>query len=435
MPRKQRFRITIRSAYPHYAGIASETRVAYVGHVMQITTPRRDRSPLVIIFLVVFVDLVGFGIVIPILPYYAKAYGASATALGFLMTTYSAMQFFFAPVWGRLSDRHGRRPVLVTTILGQAASMLVLGFAPSLAWLFVGRTLAGVCGANISTATAYIADVTSEADRARGMGLVGAAFGLGFIFGPAIGGVLSRWGYDVPMFAAAGLAFANALFAVFRLPEPPLPQEVRASHRARRFDREALRESLGDARTRGAILLFGLLTFAGTQMEVVFALFIQARHHYDAQHAGWLLALMGLVMVIVQGALIGPLSRRVGEVRLVILGAVTMSVALLMIGESAHVGPMVGALVLLALGMGVSTPSLSSLASRGARPDRRGATMGVYQSAASLARVVGPPVAGWTYDGLGIQVPFLSAAALALLAALGAMAWRAGAGATALGEV
>lgn len=393
-----------------------------------------SRSPLLIIFLVVFVDLVGFGIVIPILPYYAKAYGASATALGWLMTSYSAMQFFFAPVWGRLSDRHGRRPILVTTILGQAASMMLLGFAPSLAWLFIGRTLAGVCGANISTASAYIADVTSEAQRARGMGLIGAAFGLGFIFGPAIGGVLSRWGYDIPMFAAAGLAFANALFAVFRLPEPPLSPEVRAQHRARRFDREALRESLGDSRTRGAILLFGLFTIAGTQMEVVFALFIQARHGYDAQHAGWLLALMGTVMVLVQGGLIGPLSRRCGEVRLVILGGAAMSMALLTMAESRHLGPLVAALVALALGMGVSSPSLSSLASRGARPERRGATLGIYQSAGSLARVVGPPVAGWTYDALGIQVPFISAAALALLATLGALAWRAGTGAEALGE-
>lgn len=394
----------------------------------------KDRSPLLIIFLVVFVDLVGFGIVIPILPYYAKAYGASATALGWLMTTYSAMQFFFAPVWGRLSDQYGRRPILVMTILGQAAAMLALGLAPSLAWLFLARTLAGVCGANISTATAYIADVTSEQDRAKGMGLIGAAFGLGFIFGPAIGGVLSRWGFGAPMFAAAGLASLNALFALFRLPEPSLSPEIRAQHRARRFDREAVRESLGDQRTRGAILLFLVLTFAATQMEVVFALFIQARHGYDAQHAGWLLALMGTVMVLVQGGLIGGLSRRFGEVRLVVLGAVTMSVALVVMAESRPIGPLIAALALLAFGMGVSSPSLSSLASRGARPDRRGATMGVYQSAGSLARVLGPPVAGWSYDVLGIHTPFLTAAGLTTLAALGALAWRAKAPTQVLGE-
>ncbi len=400
----------------------------------EVAAESKDRSPLLIIFLVVFVDLVGFGIVIPILPYYAKAYGASATALGWLMTTYSAMQFFFAPVWGRLSDQYGRRPILVMTILGQAAAMLVLGLAPSLAWLFLARTLAGICGANISTATAYIADVTSELDRAKGMGLIGAAFGLGFIFGPAIGGVLSHWDFGAPMFAAAGLASLNALFAFFRLPEPSLSPEIRAQHRARRFDREAIRESLGDGRTRGAILLFGILTFAATQMEVVFALFIQARHGYDAQDAGWLLALMGTVMVLVQGGLIGGLSRRFGEVRLVVLGAATMSVALVVMAESQPVGPLIAALALLAFGMGMSSPSLSSLASRGARPDRRGATMGVYQSAGSLARVLGPPVAGWTYDTLGIHTPFLTAAGLTTLAALGALAWRASAPTEALGE-
>ena len=178
------------------------------------------RSPLLVLFVVVFIDLVGFGIVIPILPYYAKAYGASALTLGWLMTSYSLMQFFFAPVWGRLSDRIGRRPVLLGSMAGSVISLLILGWAPSLLWLFVGRTFAGICGANISTATAYIADVTDEKDRARGMGMIGAAFGLGFIFGPAIGGVLSRYGYGVPMFAAAALSAANIAFAWFQLQEP-----------------------------------------------------------------------------------------------------------------------------------------------------------------------------------------------------------------------
>jgi hypothetical protein len=242
------------------------------------------RSPLLIIFVVVFLDLLGFGIVIPILPYYAEAYGANALTLGWLLAIYSAMQLVFAPVWGRLSDAHGRRPILMATILGQGASLLVLGFAPSLAWLFVGRALAGICGANLSTAAAYIADVTPEegralagicganlstaaayiADvtpeegRARGMGVIGAGFGLGFIFGPAIGGLLSHWGYGTPMFVAAGVALAAALFAWARLPEPSLGREERQRHR-RSLDRAAFRESLGDARTRVAILLFFVL--------------------------------------------------------------------------------------------------------------------------------------------------------------------------------
>src|ERR1700722_13367098 len=174
------------------------------------------KGSLLTIFLVVFIDLVGFGIVIPILPYYAQQYGASAWALGWLMTSYSLMQFLVSPLWGRLSDRIGRRPVLMISILGTAISMVMLGFAPSLLWLFTARTFAGICAANISTAYAYIADVTTDENRAKGMGMIGAAFGLGFIFGPAIGGILSRYGYSAPMFFGAGLAVINLVFAYFK---------------------------------------------------------------------------------------------------------------------------------------------------------------------------------------------------------------------------
>ncbi len=352
------------------------------------------KSPLFIIFLVVFIDLVGFGIVIPILPYYAKTYGASATMLGWLMTSYSAMQFIFAPIWGRLSDRIGRRPVLLGSMAGIALSMVILGLAPSLLWLFIGRAFAGICGANISTATAYIADVTSEKDRAKGMGLIGAAFGLGFIFGPAIGGVLSRFGYSVPMFAAAALSLANIVFAYFKLAEPPGTQELRAQHRDRRFDRNAIRETMGDPRTRMAVLLFFIATVAITQMEVTFALFMQARYGFEAQGTGWLLAFMGIIMVVVQGGLIGRLSNRFGEARLILAGTIMMAIALVLMAQALHLSGLMIGVAVLGLGNGITNPSLMSLASHGAVPERRGATMGVYQSAGSLARVVGPPWPG-----------------------------------------
>ena len=384
------------------------------------------RSPLFIIFLVIFIDLVGFGIVIPILPYYAKTYGASATMLGWLMTSYSAMQFIFAPIWGRLSDRIGRRPVLLGSMAGIALSMVILGLAPSLLWLFIGRTFAGICGANISTATAYIADVTSEKDRAKGMGLIGAAFGLGFIFGPVIGGVLSRFGYGVPMFAAAVLSLGNSVFAYFKLAEPPQSEAFRAGNRAKRFDGLALRESMGDPRTRMAVLLFFLVTVALTQMEVTFALFVEARHGFDAQGTGWLLAFMGIIMVIVQGGLIGKLSNRLGEIRLILAGTMLMAVALVLMAQAMQLPWLYVGLAVLALGNGVVNPSLSSLASQGALPGRRGATMGVYQSAGSLARVVGPPVAGVLYDGFGIARPFLIAAALMGVGFWAVLIWQVG---------
>lgn len=379
----------------------------------------KNRSPLFVIFLVVFIDLVGFGIVIPILPYYAKTFGASATELGWLMTVYSALQFFFAPVWGRLSDRIGRRPVLMFTMAGTAASMVFLGFAHSLRWLFVGRALAGLCGANISTASAYIVDVTTEENRAKGMGIIGAGFGLGFIFGPAIGGVLSRFGYDVPMFFAAGLSLINIAFAVSRLTEPEATRALREKNRTKRFDVGAWRESFGDKRTRLAILLFFVVTLAATQMEVTFALFMQKRYTYDAQGAGWLLAFMGIIMVAMQGGLIGKLSRRFGERTLILFGTAAMAIALVLLAKALTVPVVMGALALLAIGSGVTNPSLSAMASKGAKRESRGATMGVYQSAGSLARVLGPPMAGYLYDTRGIASPFLTAAVMLVFACAG----------------
>jgi multidrug resistance protein len=377
--------------------------------LMNTAAPVRKGS-LLTIFLVVFVDLVGFGIVIPILPYYAQQYGASAWQLGWLMTTYSLMQFVVAPLWGRLSDRIGRRPVLLVSILGTAVSMTMLGFAPSLFWLFVARTFAGICAANISTAYAYIADVTTEENRAKGMGMIGAAFGLGFIFGPAIGGILSRYGYQAPMFAGAALAILNVIFAFFKLEEPPLSAEARAANRTKRFDLGNIRNALSDSRTRLAIGIFFLVTFAVTQMEVTFAIYLKALFGLDAQHAGELLALMGIIMVGIQGGAIGKLAKRFGEVRLIVAGLILCVASLAAFGSVATLSSVVIALSVLALGHGVLHPSLSSLASKGAAADRRGATMGVFQSAGSLARVVGPPSAGLLYDQLSKGAPFFSGA-------------------------
>ncbi|MEW6055199.1 MAG: MFS transporter [Bdellovibrionota bacterium] len=370
------------------------------------------KSPLLIIFLVIFIDLVGFGIVIPILPYYATRYGASPAELGWLMMCYSAAQFFFAPLWGRLSDHIGRRPVLLFSMFGTSLSMVILGIAPDLLWLFFGRIFGGISGANISTATAYISDVTTPENRAKGMGMIGAAFGLGFIFGPAIGGVLSRYGYSAPMFFAAGLSFVNIIFAYYRLTEPASTKAVREKNRVKRFDKQAFIETMGDSRTRMATLLFFLATLAITQLEVCFALFMTDRYKYDAQAAGWLLAFMGTMMVVIQGGFIGKLSKKFGEGYLILLGTLFMAIGLIFFALSQHAAIVIFALSLLAVGNGITNPSLSSLASKGARAERRGATLGVYQSAGSLARVLGPPIAGWMYGALGMAVPFLSAAFL-----------------------
>ena len=373
------------------------------------------KSSLLTIFLVVFIDLVGFGIVIPILPYYAQQYGASAWTLGWLMTSYSLMQFLVAPLWGQLSDRIGRRPVLLASIAGTAVSMVILGMAPSLLWLFIGRIFAGICGANISTAYAYITDVTTEENRAKGMGMVGAAFGLGFIFGPAMGGVLSKHGYSVPMFVGAGLATINWVFAYFALPEPHLTPEERSAHRIRRFDRKAFHSAWSKPQTRAAIFLFFLLVFAVTQMEVTFAIFLKFKFSYDAAHAGMLLAFMGFLMALIQGGLIGKLAKRFGEPRLVIGGGIFCAIGLGIFAGAPNIHQIVIGLTLLGLGHGILHPSLSSLASMKLNPNEHGLTMGVFQSAGSLARVLGPLSAGWLYDQVSVTTPFYSAAGIMII--------------------
>jgi multidrug resistance protein len=334
------------------------------------------------------------------------------------MTVYSLMQFLVSPLWGRLSDRIGRKPVLMASIFGTAISMVMLGLAPNLIWLFVARTFAGICAANISTAYAYITDVTTEENRAKGMGAIGAAFGLGFIFGPAIGGILSKYGYSMPMFAAAGLAVINLIFALFKLEEPPMSPEARAANRAKRFDLQTIRTAFGDPRTQLAIGLFFLVTFAVTQMEVIFAIYLKSLFGLDAQHAGELLAIMGVIMVGIQGGAIGKLAKRFGEANLIVFGTAICSLALFAFGAVTTLSAVVIALCFLALGHGVLHPSLSSLASKGAAADRRGATMGVFQSAGSLARVAGPPCAGLLYDKLNPSAPFFSGAVVLAFAFL-----------------
>jgi DHA1 family tetracycline resistance protein-like MFS transporter len=357
------------------------------------------RSPLVVIFTTVFIDLLGFGIVIPVLPFYAEGtqFNATPRTVGLLFASYSVMQLIFSPVLGRLSDKHGRRPVLLVSIIGTGIGFLVLGFAQTLWMLFLGRILDGISGGNISTAQAYIADITTKEDRAKGMGLLGAAFGLGFIFGPAIGGILSRWGVHVPFLFAAGLCFANAILLYFTLPEtvtPDHPARVSAAG-GRGFSQ--LIESLRKPRLGFVIIIYFLFIVAFSIMTTAFSLYTMFRFGYDAHHNGYLFAYVGLIAVIIQGVLIGRLVRRFGELPLVVVGALAFAISLFAIP---FVGPGAGGLAALLIGGGVfslgnslSGPALTSLASKTVGAAEQGTVMGVTQSAGSLARAVGPSLA------------------------------------------
>lgn len=356
------------------------------------------RSPLVVIFTTVFIDLVGFGIVIPVLPLYAEGttFNASPRMVGLLFASYSVMQLIFSPILGALSDKYGRRPVLLFSIIGTGIGFLILGFAATLWMLFVGRILDGITGGNISTAQAYIADVTTNEDRAKGMGLIGAAFGLGFIFGPAIGGILSRWGPHVPFLFAAALSFANAILLYFTLPETVTPDHpARVSAAGGRGPSQLLR-ALKQPSLGFILTIYFLFIVAFSIMTTSFSLYTMFRFGYDAQINGYLFAYVGLIAVVIQGGLIGKLVKRFGEPSLVIVGALLFAVSLFAVP---FVGPQQGGLLALLLGGGVfslgnslSTPALNSLASKSAPPEQQGTVLGVTQSVASLARAVGPSI-------------------------------------------
>jgi MFS transporter, DHA1 family, tetracycline resistance protein len=355
-----------------------------------------NRSPLIVIFTTVFIDLVGFGIVIPVLPFYAEGtiFNATPRTVGLLFASYSVMQLIFSPILGGLSDKSGRRPVLFLSIIGTGIGFLILGLANSLWMLFAGRILDGITGGNISTAQAYIADVTTNEDRAKGMGLIGAAFGLGFIFGPAIGGILSRWGIHVPFFFAAGLCFANAMLLYFTLPETVTPDHPARNSARRGRGLQQLFRSLKQPRLAFVLTIYFLFIVAFSIMTTAFSLYTMFRFGYDAQHTGYLLAYVGLIAVIIQGGLIGRLVKRFGELPLVIVGAFCFAISLFAVP---FVGPAAGGLAALLVGGGVfsmgnslATPALTSLASKSVGAGEQGTILGVTQSVASLARAVGP---------------------------------------------
>lgn len=399
-----------------------------------------SRSPLIVILTTVFIDLVGFGIVIPVLPFYAEGtkFNATPRMVGLLFASYSIMQLIFSPILGGLSDKYGRRPVLLISIIGTGIGFLIIGFAQTLSMLFAGRILDGITGGNISTAQAYVADVTTKENRAMGMGMIGAAFGVGFIFGPAIGGILSHWGIQVPFLFAAGLCFANALLLYFKLPETVTAQHPARNRAARGRGFTQLFDSLKQPRLAFVLTIYFLFVVSFSIMTTSFSLYTMFRFGYDARHTGYLFAYVGIIAVIIQGGLIGRLVKRFGELPLVIVGALCFAISLFAVP---FVGPAAGGLGALLVGGGVfsmgnslATPALTSLASKSAEAEEQGTILGVTQSVASLARAIGPflaailiasPIAHMGADGqphymsdYSLFVTFWTGAAIMLLAFL-----------------
>ena len=375
------------------------------------------------IFLTCFIDILGFGIVIPVLPLYAEHFGATAVQIGWLVGIFSLAQFFFAPIWGKVSDRVGRKPVLLVGLVGTVAGYMLMGLANTVLMLFVARLIDGISGANIGAAQAYLADISTPENRAKAMGLLGAAFGLGFVFGPALGGWASvTFNYAAPMFIAAGLALVNFFFVMLCLPESHQPE-------ARPKRSESLFPHLLDhveRRTYAWSLASYFLVIVGfSMMTAIFALLLLHRFGLDALHTGYILAGVGILGVIIQGGLIGRLVKRFGEAPLALVGAVFMCIGLCGLALSPGMKWMFAATAAVGIGNSLLMPTLPALASRSAEASWQGRALGVMQSSGSLARWVGPMMAGLLlsaqlHRGSGVYAlwPLLASSACLFAAAL-----------------
>jgi len=408
-----------------------------------------NRKPSVlIIFLTVFIDLVGFGIVVPLVPVYSRHFSASGFVIGLIIASFSAMQFLFSPYWGRLSDRIGRRPVLLISTAGAAASYVLFAFASGLEnhvtaiWMMIlARSFAGVCGGNITVAQAYIADITPPELRSKKMGLIGMAFGLGFIFGPAIGGISLKYlGGSGPGWIAAILCAANFLLALFVLVESHKPD---SEHVAARPHLNQWAHTLGLPKVGLLIYVFFFATFCFSCFEATLALLVCDNFHLDisrdattATTATYLFVFCGLIGAIVQGGLIGRIVKKMGEPKVIALSLVLTAVSMAILPFIKVSAPtpltwkilfqpaglpwvvMLAALALLSVGTSLTRPPLFGLLSNLAPANEQGATIGVAQSAGSLARILGPVFATTALLYLP-ALPYLSSAAILLLTAVG----------------
>jgi MFS family permease len=376
----------------------------------------RRRSPLVFLFVTVFVDMIGYGIVVPLLPFYAGPYASGAMLVGLLGSLYAAMQFASGPFLGGLSDRHGRRPVLLSCLLGTSLAYLLLGLAQTLVYLVFAVVLAGAASGTLATAQAYIADSTAREDRARGLGMIGAAFGLGLMAGPAIGGLLSLYSLSATALFASALALTNCVFGYLTLPESHAPHLRKKIPLLRLDPISQLARILKMRNVRALLAAVLLLNLALAGLVNNFPLFSQARFGWGTTSNAFFFAFVGLCAVVTQGVLIGRLQPRFGESRLLLGGLVLASLNLLLVAVVPYgilLYPIVG---LLALGMGLAIPSLTAIISNRTPAETQGRLMGGMQAILSLAMIFGPALAGLAFDHLGIPAPYLIGGALIVLA-------------------
>ncbi len=373
------------------------------------------QAAMIFILITVFIDVLGIGIIIPILPELIKEFAGGSTTVagrwfGVLAATYAVTQFFFAPLLGAISDRVGRRPVILISLFGLGIDYIIMGFAPSIAWLFVGRLFAGVMGASITTANAYIADVSGPENRARNFGLIGVAFGLGFIFGPALGGILGGIDLRLPFFAAAGLALVNWLYGFFVLPESLLPENRDEFRWAKANPVGSVAVLRSYPLVAGLAFSFIFMVLAQRGLETVWVLYTGHKFGWDAQANGLSLALVGIMATIVQGGMVQPVIKRFGERRAILGGLVIAVVTYLGYGLATEGWMLLAFIVFGSIG-GVAGPAIQGLVTGTVAPHDQGKVQGAIQSLMSLTAIVAPLLftAGlfsyFTSDAAPIELP------------------------------
>ncbi len=366
------------------------------------------RRNLTLLFIFVFVDVLGFSLILPLLPYYAATFGATAEVVGLLLGANALTQLLGAPILGRLSDRFGRKPLLLLSLAGTLAGFLMLGLARSLAMLFASRIVDGFLGGNISLAQAYISDVTEGKERTKGFGLIGAAFGLGFIFGPAMGGALAGGGnYALPALVAAGLSLLNLLGVLVWLPEslPRAERERRAQEPRAAFSLRVLWEALSLPCVGPLLQTQLFFSLAFTLFETVFSLFVRERLGLDARTTSFVLTYVGILVVLVQGVGIRLLVRRFTDKQLVFGGSALLALSLLAWAFSPSLGVLLVVLAPLALASGVLRVAVNTALTRSVWPEEVGGTLGLSAALSSLTRVVAPTVGGFLLGQVGAPAP------------------------------
>ena len=370
---------------------------------------RMEKSKLLLLFLTLFFVMLGFGIIIPNLAYYAEALGATPTEIAILTSIYSGMQLLFAPIWGRLSDRYGRKPAILLGLLGNAGALVGFGLAKHYSWLFIARSAAGIASAAVlPSVMAYVADITTAEARGRGMGLMGAAMGLGFILGPAIGGVMGR--HDVPFFVAGGLSLLTFLFALILLPESlQLPHRSGVSTPTKGGSavpqaphewvspRELFRRTTLTSPLNSLFLVAFFSTFSFAGLEVTFPLFIEKGWDYGQKEMGWMFMFMGAIVVPLQGGLLGKLINTLGERRLILTGLLLNALGMALLLRSASFLTLTVYLTIAGIGNQLIRPTNASWISKQTRIGQ-GAAIGIMDAFLSLGRILGPLLAGWLYE-------------------------------------